>query len=46
MTASKRATYTDLRKLDAHEIRPEEYEDIPELTDEFFDRAEWQSKKP
>ena len=40
MTASKRATYTDLRKLDAHEIRPEEYEDIPELTDEFFDRAE------
>jgi uncharacterized protein (DUF4415 family) len=28
-----------LRKLDAHVIAPEEYEDIPELTDEWFDRA-------
>ncbi len=40
MTESKRAIHTDLAKLDAHEVMPEEYEDIPELTDEFFDRAE------
>ena len=40
MTESKRAIHTDLDKLDAHEVLPEEYEDIPELTDEFFDRAE------
>jgi len=30
-----------LDKLDAHEIQPEEYEDIPELTDEWFDKAEF-----
>ena len=40
MTESKRAIHTDLAKLDAHEVMREEYEDIPELTDEFFDRAE------
>ena len=40
MTASKRAIRTDLAKLDAHEVQPEEYEDIPELTDAFFDNAE------
>ena len=34
------AIHTDLAKLDAHEVQPEEYEDIPELTDEFFDNAE------
>jgi uncharacterized protein (DUF4415 family) len=28
-----------LRKLDAHVITPEEYEDIPELTDEDFARG-------
>jgi uncharacterized protein (DUF4415 family) len=40
MPENKRATHTDLARLDAHEIQPEEYEDIPELTDEFFDKAE------
>ena len=40
MPENKRATHTDLAKLDAHEIQPEEYDDIPELTDEFFDKAE------
>jgi uncharacterized protein (DUF4415 family) len=40
MPENKHATHTDLAKLDAHEIQPEEYEDIPELTDEFFDKAE------
>jgi len=40
MTESKRAIHTDLSRLDAHEVQPEEYEDIPELTDEFFVDAE------
>ena len=39
MTERKRALGTDLCKLDAHVITPEEYEDIPELTDEWFERA-------
>jgi uncharacterized protein (DUF4415 family) len=30
---------TDLAKLDAHVIQPEEYEDIPELTEEWFANA-------
>ena len=29
-----------MARLDAHAVMPEEYEDIPELTDEFVDRAE------
>ena len=40
MTESKRAIHTDLARLDAHEVQPAEYDDIPELTDEFFDKAE------
>jgi hypothetical protein len=40
MTESKRAIHTDLAKLDAHEVQPEEFDDIPKLTDEFFDKAE------
>jgi uncharacterized protein (DUF4415 family) len=40
MTVSKRAIATDLTKLDAHKVQPEEYEDAPELTDQFFERAE------
>ena len=40
MQENKRVIHTDLAKLDSHEVQPEEYEDIPELTDEFFDRAE------
>jgi uncharacterized protein (DUF4415 family) len=39
MTEKKRATATDLKKLDAHVIQPEEYEDIPELTEEWFAKA-------
>ena|SRR5690349_10190307 len=41
MTANKRAISTNLDKLDAHEIQPEEYDDIPELSDEWFDKAEF-----
>jgi len=40
MTEKKRSTATDLAKLDAHVITPEEYEDIPELTDEWFEKAD------
>ena len=41
-TKSKpRKIWTDLRKLDAHVIRPEEYEEIPELTDKDFARGTW-----
>ncbi len=40
MTGKKRASGTDLRKMDAHEITPEEYAEMPEWTDEMFDRAE------
>lgn len=48
MTASKRSMdrpsteglgETDLAKMDAHEITPEEYDEIPELTDEMMARA-------
>jgi uncharacterized protein (DUF4415 family) len=38
---NKRVIHTDLAKLDAHEIQPEEYEDIPELTEEFFEKADF-----
>lgn len=31
---------TDFAKLDAHEITPEEYEELPELTDEMMARAD------
>ena len=34
MPKNKRATASDLRKIDAHKIRPEEYEDAPEWTDQ------------
>ncbi|GEO16360.1 BrnA antitoxin family protein [Microvirga aerophila] len=40
MTEKKRALGSDLDKADAHRIQPEEYEDIPELTDEWFAKAE------
>jgi uncharacterized protein (DUF4415 family) len=43
MVARKRATRriwkSDLARVDAHVIRPEEYDEIPELTDETFARA-------
>jgi uncharacterized protein (DUF4415 family) len=31
---------TDLAKVDAHVVRPEEYDELPELTDEFFEQAD------
>ena len=40
MIAKKRALGSDLRKVDAHIITAEEYDEIPELTDEDFVRAD------
>jgi uncharacterized protein (DUF4415 family) len=39
MTGKKRASGSDLKKVDAHSIQPHEYDEIPELTDEFFRNA-------
>src|SRR5436309_3759082 len=33
MTKNKRAIRSDLKKVDAHVIQPDEYDDAPELTD-------------
>jgi uncharacterized protein (DUF4415 family) len=41
MSERKRGTATDLKKFDEHIIQPEEYEEIPELTEEWFARGEW-----
>ena len=36
-----RSLGSDLAKVDAHVIQPDEYDEIPELTDEDFDRGKW-----
>jgi hypothetical protein len=36
----QKTTATNLAELDAHVIQPEEYEDIPELTVEWFEQAD------
>ncbi len=45
MKGKKRASLppvkSDLARVDAHVIQPEEYEDIPELTDEMLARGVW-----
>ncbi|MFA6053071.1 MAG: BrnA antitoxin family protein [Methylobacter sp.] len=40
MSESKHVLGSDLKKIDAHAIQPDEYEEIPELTDEFFEQAD------
>jgi uncharacterized protein (DUF4415 family) len=47
MTANKRSTRnssrkigSDLEKVDSHVVTPEEYEEIPELTADWFEKAE------
>ena len=37
--ASRRSLKSDLTRVDAHKVRPEEYEDLPELTDDMLARA-------
>ena len=39
MNMSNPGTGSDLAKVDAHVIQPEEFEEIPELSDEWFARA-------
>jgi uncharacterized protein (DUF4415 family) len=41
MTEKKRVLGSDLEKIDAHVIQPEEYEEIPELTEEWFRQANY-----
>lgn len=40
MTGKKINSRTDLAKLDAHVVTPKEYEEIPELNDEWFEKAD------
>ena len=40
MTGKKRALGSDLKKVDRHVIQPHEYDEVPELTDEMFARAD------
>lgn len=40
MKKSKRKLGSDLAKVDAHIIQPEEYDELPELTDEMLERAD------
>ncbi len=37
--ASRRSLKSDLRRVDAHRIKREEYEELPELTGEMLARA-------
>ncbi len=37
--ASRRTLGSDLKRVDAHVIKPEEYEELPEMTDEMFARV-------
>ena len=36
---SLRASKSDLARIDAHKVKADEYEELPELTDEMLDRA-------
>jgi uncharacterized protein (DUF4415 family) len=40
MTGKKRASGSNLSKVDAHVIQPEEYDEAPEWTDEMLNRAD------
>ena len=40
MSESRKRIGSDLAKVDAHVIQPEEYEEAPELTEEQFARAD------
>jgi uncharacterized protein (DUF4415 family) len=40
MSENKRGIATDLKALDAHVIKPDQYEDAPELTDEQLAAAD------
>ena len=37
--ASRRSLKSDLARVDKHSVKPEEYQELPELTDEMLARA-------
>ena len=37
--ASRRSLKSDLVRVDAHKVRPEEYKELPQLTEEMLARA-------
>jgi hypothetical protein len=37
--ASRRSLKSDMARVDAHTLKTEEYEDLPELTEEMLARA-------
>ena len=37
--ASRRSLKSDLARVDAHSVKPEEYKELPELTEEMLGRA-------
>ncbi len=39
MSAKSRNIKSNLKKVDKHKIRVDEYDELPELTDEMFNRA-------
>ncbi len=41
MSGKKRAIGSDLKKVDTYVLRKEDYDEIPELTDEDFARGVW-----
>lgn len=40
MTGNTRDSGGDVAKVDAHVIQPEEYDEVPELTDEWFAKGQ------
>ena len=40
MPAKKRVLGSDLRQVDRHVVEPHEYDEIPELTEEWFASAD------
>lgn len=39
MNAKSKSIKSNLKKIDRHIIQPKEYEELPELTDEMFERS-------
>lgn len=39
MNAKPKNIKSDLKKVDIHSVKSDEYDELPELTDEMFDRA-------
>lgn len=40
MRKSKKGSGSDVSRIDAHVIRPHEYDEIPELTEQWFEQAD------